>query len=88
VRFADVEDFRRRARLDELFQHLAAVKLRVLDLAVQLAVGEGAGAAFAELDVRFRVQRVLAPQAPGVLGAFAHGLAALEDDWLEAHLGE
>ena len=65
--FADVDDLFRRAGLDELFQHLAAMEVGVLDLAVQLAVREGAGAALAELDVRFGVQRVLAPQAPGVL---------------------
>ena len=59
---------------------------RVLDLAVELAVGEGAGAAFAELHVRLRVEHALAPQAPGVLGALAHCLAALQDDRPEAHL--
>jgi hypothetical protein len=62
--------------------------LGVLDLAVELAVGEGAGAAFAELHVGFGVEGVLAPQAPGVLGALAHGLAALEHDGPEAHLGQ
>jgi hypothetical protein len=80
VRLADVDDFLRRAGLDELGQHLAAVVFRVLDLAVQLAVGEGAGAAFAELHVRFRVQLALAPEAPGVDRALAHDLAALDDD--------
>ena len=83
---ADVEDLVRRAGLDELGQHLAAVVLRVLDLAVELAVGEGAGAAFAELHVGLRVQHALAPEAERVLGALAHDLAALEDDRAEAHL--
>ena len=59
---------------------------RILDLAVELAVGEGAGAAFAELHVRFGIEHAAAPQAPGVLGAFAHHLAAIEDDRAEAHL--
>jgi hypothetical protein len=53
---------------------------RVADLAPELAVAEGAGAAFAELHVRLGVQHFLAPQAPGVLGALAHGLAALQHD--------
>src|SRR6185369_9623431 len=88
VRLVDEEDFLRRAGLDEFLEHLAAVVLRVLDLAVELAVGEGAGAAFAELDVGIRVQLALAPQAPGVLGPLAHGLAAFEDDRAKAHLGQ
>ena len=60
--------------------------LGVLDLAVQLAVAEQAGAAFAELHVRRRVQHLLAPQAPGVLGALAYRPAAFEHDRPEAHL--
>ncbi len=51
---ADVEDLVGRAGLDELLQHLAAEEARVLDLAVELAVGEGAGAALAELHVATR----------------------------------
>jgi hypothetical protein len=51
VGLGDVEDFRRCAGLDELGQHLAAAMAGVLDLAVELAVGKGAGAAFAELDI-------------------------------------
>ena len=86
VRLADVQDFFRRARLHELIQHLAAVVLRILDLAVQLAVREGAGAAFAELHVRLRVQLALAPEAERVDGALAHDLAAFQHERLEAHL--
>ncbi|MNF41832.1 hypothetical protein D3C84_228700 [compost metagenome] len=86
VRLADVEDFLRGAGLDEFGQDLAAMVLRVLDLAVQLAVGESPGTAFTELHVRFGVEHVLAPQAPGVLGALANFGAALENDRLEAHL--
>ena len=48
------ENFFRRAGLDEFGQHLAAQMARILDLAVELAVGESAGAAFAELDIGFR----------------------------------
>ena len=86
MRLGDVEDFLRRAGLDEFGQHLAAEMVRVLDLAVQLAVGERAGAAFAELHVGFRIEHRLAPEAPGVLGALAHHLAALQDDRTEPHL--
>jgi hypothetical protein len=86
VRVRHVQDLGRRAGVDELLHHLAAQVARILDLAVELAVGEGAGAAFAELHVRFRVEHVLAPQAPGVLGPFAHVLAALQHDGVQAHL--
>ncbi len=86
VRLADVENLLRRAGLDELVQDFATVVVRVLDLAVELAVGEGPGTAFAELHVGFGVEYVLAPQAPGVLGTLANFLAAFEDDRLEAHL--
>ncbi|KPY81638.1 hypothetical protein ALO94_200408 [Pseudomonas syringae pv. spinaceae] len=86
VRFADVENFFRRARFHELVQHLAADEFRVLDLAVKLAVGERTGTAFTELHVGLGVEHVLAPQRPRVLGALAHFGAALEDDRLEAHL--
>ena len=88
VRLRDEQDLFRRAGLHELVQHLAREVPRVADLAPQLAVGERAGAAFAELHVRLGVQHVLAPQAPGVLGALAHLLAALEHDRPQAHLRE
>ena len=55
MRLADVEDLRRRAGAHELVHHLAAVELRILDLAVELAVGEQPRAALAELHVGFRV---------------------------------
>jgi hypothetical protein len=55
MRLADVEDLPGR-RPDELMHHLAAVELRVLDLAVQLAVGEQPRAALAELHVGLRRQ--------------------------------
>src|SRR5450830_247914 len=61
MRFADVEDFLRRAGLDELVQDLAAVVVRVLDLAVELAVGEGPGAAFAKLHVGLGVEHAFTP---------------------------
>ena len=86
VRLAQVENFFRRAGAYEFLHDLASQVARVLDLAVELAVGKRAGAAFAELDVGFRIQHLLAPQSPGVLGPFAHGLAAFENDRAKAHL--
>ena len=80
------EDFLRRASLDELGQHLAAQIARILDLAVELAVGKSSGAAFAELDIGFRIENRAPPQAPGILGALAHHLAALQDDGPKAGL--
>ena len=71
---------------DEFLHDLAAEVARVLDLAVELAVAEGAGAAFAELHVRLRIELVLAPQAPGVSGALAHGLATFQNDGPKTHL--
>jgi hypothetical protein len=62
--------------------------LRILDLAVKLAVREGTRAAFAELHVRFRVEHRLAPQPESILGTLAHGFAALKNDRTETHLGE
>src|SRR6185503_4455809 len=59
---------------------------RIADLAPELAVGERAGAAFAELHVRFRVEDAAPPQPPGVLRSLADGAAALEDDRAQAHL--
>ncbi len=66
--------------------HLAAVELRILDLAVELAIREQSCAAFAELHIGFRCLRVLPPQRPGVLGAAAHVAAAFQHDGPEAHL--
>ena len=88
VRLADIHDFVRRTGLYEFFQHLAAVVVGVLDLAVQLAVGKGPRAALAELHVGLGIEHVLAPQAPGVLGALAHFLAPFQHDRPESHLGE
>ena len=88
VRLADEQDFLRCARAHELVHHLATVELRILDLAVELAVGEQPRPALAELHVGFGRQDFLAPQRPGVLRALAHVAAALEHDGLEAHLRE
>ena len=81
-----VEDFGRRAGVDKLLHHLAANEARVFDLAVELAVGKQACAAFAILHIALRVEHLFAPQTPGVLGALAHRLAALQHNGLEPHL--
>ena len=86
VRLGDVQDLSGAPALTNSVEHLARQVARVADLAPQLAVGEGAGAAFAELHVRLGVEHALAPQAPGVLGALAHRLAALQHDRPQAHL--
>ena len=88
VRLAHIQNFFRRARLHELLHDLAAVELRILDLAVQLAVREQTCTAFTELHVRLGGERVLAPQCPGVLGATSHIATALQHDRPEAHLRE
>ncbi len=88
VRLGDEADLFRRAGADEFVEHLAREMARIADLAPELAVGERAGAAFAELHVRFGVEHAAAPQAPGVLGALAYRAAALENERLEAHLGQ
>src|SRR5690606_13098217 len=88
VRLADVQDFRRRAGTHEFLHDLAAIELRILDLAVQLAVGEKARAAFAELHVGFGRELALAPQRPRVLRALPHVLPALEHDRPQTHLRE
>src|SRR6185369_3789894 len=88
VGFAHVQDFCGCASLDELCQHLAAEKARILDLAVELAIGKGPGAAFAELNIRFGIQRGLAPQTDRVFGALAYRLPALEYQRTKSHLRE
>ncbi|MNR60959.1 hypothetical protein D3C85_1825670 [compost metagenome] len=52
----DVEDFGAGSGFDEFLEHLAAVVLRVADLAVELAVREGSRSAFAELGVGLGVE--------------------------------
>src|SRR6185369_283447 len=79
VRLGDPGDLLGRAGLDELLDHLAREMARVADLAPELTVGERAGAALAELDVRFGIEHAAPPQAPGVAGALAHRPPALED---------
>ncbi len=86
--FAGGEDFLRGAGFDELGEEFAGEVAGILDAGIELAVGEGAGTALAELDVGFGVEDAAAPEGPGVFGALADGLAALEDEWPKTHLGE
>src|SRR5215471_7699886 len=86
MRLADVEDFVRCARCHEFGEHFAPDVSGIFDAAVELAVGEGTGAAFAELRIAVRIEDPLAPQAPSVFGAFPHHLAALDYDWTKTHL--
>src|SRR5204862_6327876 len=67
VRLGDEADLLGRAGADELVDDLACQVARVADLAPQLSVGKGAGAAFAELHVRFGIEDAAPPEAPGVL---------------------
>ena len=86
MRLGDIENLLRRAGLHKFRQHLAPVMARVADLAIELAIGKSASATFAILHIAFRVQHAAPPQAPGILGAFAHHLAAFQDQRAEAHL--
>ena len=88
MRLGGGEDFFRRPCLHELGQNLAAEKTRILDLAVELAVRKCSRAAFAELHIGFGIEDRTAPQAPGVLRAFAHHLAAIQNDGPKTHLRE
>ena len=71
----------------QLLQHLAAVVLGIAHLAVELAVGEGAGSALTELGIGFRVEGAGAPpEAKGVSGALLHGLTPFQQQRSEPHL--
>ena len=86
VRMRFKKDVSWRTGLDKFDHHLAAQVARVLDLAVELTVRKRAGAAFAKLNIRFGIEHIFSPQAPGVLGALANGLAALQHDGPKTHL--
>ena len=86
MRFAHIQNLRWRAGFNELGEYLMAIMLRVLDLAVQFAIGEGASAAFTKLHIGFGIELVLAPQCEGVLGTLAHFLTTLQNDGFKAHL--
>ena len=78
------ENLLRRAHAMEGLQHMAAAG--ILDARIELAVGERARAALAELDVALRLQRAAGPEGLHVPGALVHGLAALDDHGLQPRL--
>ena len=86
VRVCGPQNLFRCTKAHKLGHHLAPQMARVFDLAVELAVAEGAGTAFAKLHIALGLQHMLAPQAPGVFGALAHAAPAFDDDGLQAHL--
>src|ERR1700680_694839 len=61
VGLGDIKDLGRSTGSDQFGQHLATVMMRVLNLAVELAVGKSASSSFAELNIRFRVWHGSAP---------------------------
>jgi hypothetical protein len=75
---------------DDFICRIAAAVLtgaaRILDPAVELAVGEDPGAAFAELRIAFPIEDALAAQAPSIFGALPCHVTALYDDRPEPHL--
>src|SRR3989344_385420 len=85
VLLADVNDFFQRARVHEVFQYLTDMMPAILDAGMELAVGERTRADLAELHVGFRIEVALAPEAPHVLRAVAHALAAFQNQRPEAH---
>src|SRR5882757_6865124 len=85
VRLADIHYFFRRARTHKLVHHPAPIEFRILDLAVELAVGEQSGTALAKLHVGFRCENIFAPQRPGIGSTAAHVAATLQHDGFEPH---
>ena len=75
VRLTHIENLIRRASIHELAQYLASIVLRILDLAIQLAIRKRTCAAFTELRVRFRIKHAFAPHLECVLRPFTHSLA-------------
>ena len=76
--FGLVEYLLRRAKAHKLAQNVAAG--RVVYSCSQLAVGEGPGAAFAELDVGARIERAAAAEAFHTFCALRNAAAPLEHD--------
>ncbi len=88
VGFVDVEDFGGGSGIDEFGEDFAALAIAVFDAAVEFAVGEGAGSAFAVLGVGFGVEFGFTPEAEGIARSLEYVFAAFEEDGAEAHLGE
>jgi hypothetical protein len=66
MRFGDVDDLFGSACFDEFSDDFATVEFRIFDLAVELAIREGASPTFTELYVGLRIEYVFAPELPGV----------------------
>ncbi len=77
---------RRRPGGHQRVQHLAGA--RIVHPGGQLAVGERAGSAFAELDVRHRIELACPPEAGHVARPCLHVAAALQQDGPVAVLGQ
>ena len=61
--------------------------LRVADLAVQLAIGEGARSPFTELGIRLRVEPLGAtPEAKGLQGPLLDRLPPFQQQRAKTHL--
>src|ERR1700761_1742438 len=88
MRPAQIENVFRSTRFHELLEHLAAVVMRILDLAVELAVRECAGSTFTELHIGFGIEHGLAPQPERIFSTLTNSLAALENNGAKTHLGE
>ena len=86
MRLGDVEDLVRRAGLDELVEHLARRWRGSLIWLYSLPSENVPAPPSPNCTFDSGSSTPLAPEAPGVLGALAHHLAALEDERPEAHL--
>src|SRR5690606_39368395 len=85
VGFVYVENFFRCTGTHKFLHNLAAVKIRIFDLAVEFAIRKKTSTTLAKLNVGCRVEHAIAPQPPGILGALAHLLAAFQHQWSKAH---
>ena len=73
------EDFGIGPGSHQFFQHLAAIGLGFTYLAIELAIGKGAGTTLAQLGIGFGVEWLFAtPEPEGVGAALFHRLAPLQ----------
>ena len=81
------EDFGVGTASHQLLKHLASVVLGIAHLAVELAVGKGAGTPLPELGIGFRIKGLLPPpEGEGLLGPLLHRLPTLQQQGLKPHL--
>jgi len=81
MRLGQEQDLRRSAQQHQLLEDRSAAGIP--DAGGQLAVGECAGAAFAELDIRLWIQRAAAPEAGNILLPPFHRLAPFDQQWTQ-----